>query len=298
MNTSWHYQTPICTGLGDRLGIVFSLSALASLHGDNTTVWMEWCTDPRRVVLTNERFLQYIPRWTGWEYPLDQMQSFLKMPENVRFYLTDQRPPTAKPVTVGHDLPSVNGITQASTLYWRALRLSEDKVWSPSQYVQAYKSVPLKPVNDAPFSYVLIHFRGRDHNTHDRDETHFCTRQVVAMLRTKTRAHLRMIANNVSQALKWLHGLPSIEIVHHGTNAFAAMQLALNSAAIVQHASEGWSAFTSVPAMAKSIPLINTFHGHEHRHAFFAHHGGLPAEFHACKDIPRFVHSVAHLGKD
>ena len=291
MNT-WHFQTPICTGLGDRLGIVLALSALASLHGDNTTVWMEWCSDPQKVVLTNAVFFHYIPRWTGWDYPLDQLQTYIKMAANVKFYSSDERPPSAPPVMIGHELPSENGITQASTLYWRTLRLSNERSWTPSQYVRAYKNVPLVPVNEAAFPYVLVHFRGPDRNTHVRDEIHYCTKQVILALWLRTRAHMRVISNNGSHALKWLEGLPSLEIIH-GTSAFADMQLALNAVAIVQHASEGWSSFTSVPAMAKSIPLINTYNGREHRHAFFAHHGGLPAEFHTCMDIQAFIQTVA-----
>lgn len=292
MNT-WHFQTPICTGLGDRLGIVLALSALASLHGDNTTVWMEWCSDPQKVVLTNAVFFHYIPRWTGWDYPLDRLQTYIKMPANVKFYSSDERPPSAPPVMIGHELPSENGITQASTLYWRTLRLTDKTTtWTPLQYLQAYKSVPLTPVGEAEFPYILVHFRGPDHNTHDCDRSRFCTRQAISALRLKIRAHFRAISNNYTDALHWLRGLPSIEVVH-GSNAFAGMQLALNAAAIIQHAPVGWSAYTSVPAMAKSIPLINTYDGREHRHAFFAHHGGLPAEFHTCMDIQAFIQTVA-----
>ncbi len=287
----WHYQTPICTGLGDRLGLVFSLSALASLHGDNTTVWMEWCTDARRVQLVNGLFFRHIPYWTGWEYPLDELRGHLQMPGNVKFFSSDERAPMvpwARGVTAGHELPCEDGMPQVSTLYWRTLRLSNERSWTPSQYVRAYKNVPLVPVNEAAFPYVLIHFRGPDRNTHVRDEIHYCTKQVISALWLRTRAHMRVISNNGSHAHRWLEGLPSLEIIH-GTSALADMQLAMNAVAIVQHASEGWSSFTSVPAMAKSIPLINTYEGEGHRHAVFSHHGGLPVEFHMCKDMLDFV---------
>ncbi len=105
---------------------------------------------------------------------------------------------------------------------------------------------------------------------------------------------MRVISNNVTHALKWLDGLPSLEMTHNsGNNAFADMQLAMNAAGIVQHASEGWSSFTSVPAMAKSIPLNNTYEGKGHRHEMFSHHGGLPEEFHMCWDVLDFAALVA-----
>jgi hypothetical protein len=218
------------------------------------------------------------------------------MPGNVKFYSSEGQVPGLqwiRPVTVGYELPSESGITQASTLYWRTLRLSDDKTWTAAEYVRAYKSVPLLPVKASNFLYVLVHFRGPDHNTYDSDRSHFCTQRVIHMLRTNTQAHLRVISNNYTDARKWLDGLPSIEIIH-ATNAFAAMQLALNAAAIVQHAPDGWSAFTSVPAMAKSIPLINTYDGRYHRHALFEHHGGLPAEFHTCRDVMAFLAAIMH----
>lgn len=295
---TWHYETPICSGLGDRLGLVFSLSALASLHGENTTVWMEWCTDSRKVLLNNGLFYQYIPYWTGWQYSLEELRGYMQMPPNVKFFSSDERAPMvpwARSVTTGGgELPGKDGIPQVSTLYWRALKLSGDqRTWTRAQYVQAYKNVPLVPVSEAAFPYVLVHFRGPDRNTHVRDEIHFCTRRVISTLWTTTKAHMRVISNNVSHALKWLDGLPSLEIVHSGNNAFADMQLAMNAAGIVQHASEGWSSFTSVPAMAKSVPLINTYEGEGHRHGGFSHYGGLPEEFHMCGDVVDFAALVS-----
>ncbi len=65
--------------------------------------------------------------------------------------------------------------------------------------------------------------------------------------------------------------------------------LALSAVAIVQHASTGWSSYTSVPAMAKGIPLINTFTGNNHRFDLFSKHGEIPSEFYACHNIASIV---------
>jgi hypothetical protein len=87
-----------------------------------------------------------------------------------------------------------------------------------------------------------------------------------------------------------------MQIMEQGT-AWSDMQLALGAAAIVQHASEGWSSYTSVPAMAKEIPLINTYKGMRHRYSFFTQYGDLPPEFYSCKQIRTFVRIAVNLTK-
>ena len=102
---------------------------------------------------------------------------------------------------------------------------------------------------------------------------------------------MRVISNNYTDTLLWLRGLPSIEIVHLG-NAFTDLQLLLDAAGIVQHSVFGWSAYSSVPAMARSIPLISTYQGPEHRYGIFAQHGNVPEEFHTCQQLPAFLDTV------
>ncbi len=99
---------------------------------------------------------------------------------------------------------------------------------------------------------------------------------------------MKVISNNHSFSMQWLKGLPSIQLVH-SRSAFHDMALALSAVAIVQHASEGWSSYTSVPAMAHGIPLINTFAGRDHRFDVFASHGDVPREFYSCQQTDAFV---------
>ena len=103
-----------------------------------------------------------------------------------------------------------------------------------------------------------------------------------------TRHRVCVISNNYTHAVKALRGLRSTEVVHGGS-ALADMQLLLGASGIIQHASEGWSAYSSVPAMAKSIPLINTYNGPGHRYKVFAHYGTVPPEFHTCAELDLFL---------
>jgi hypothetical protein len=195
--------------------------------------------------------------------------------------------PYAK-VHVNHQL-SFEGIPQTSTLYWKALQLSS-VVRSEDQYLQAYKLAgrQFRSKVSAEGQYILVHFRGPDDNTPQKDEIPFCTREAIHRL-LKTGIPMRTISNNYTHTMKWLRGLPSIEIVHLGTE-FSNLQLVLNAVAIVQHAPGGWSAFTSVPAMSKSIPLINTYNGKEHRFSkVFAQIGKVPQEFYSCAQMEDFI---------
>jgi hypothetical protein len=297
--SNWLFDAAICTGLGDRLGYMVSLSALARLN-DNSTVVMEWCEDAQRASLANPLHLKFIPQWTGWKYPLHTVLAHITIPSNVEFY-PDGRPPPFKfkLVTSNHQAPAIEGIPFTSTLYWKALKLG-DGIWSSEDYRQAYlnagKEITSRaPKREAGKPYVLAHFRCPDHNTHQRDERSFCTRKVIRRLNAAG-VDLIVITNNQELTSLWLEGLHSVQIVEQGT-AWTDMQLALGAAAIVQHASEGWSSYTSVPAMAKEIPLINTYKGIRHRYSFFSQYGDLPPEFFSCSQFKRFVKMAVNLTK-
>jgi hypothetical protein len=79
-HTHWLYERPICTGLGDRLGTIIALSALASLHNASYVIHMEWCTDNTKVLGQNPNHLHYIPHWTGYDYPIDTLYKTLRLP--------------------------------------------------------------------------------------------------------------------------------------------------------------------------------------------------------------------------
>lgn len=289
----WLFGNPVCTGMGDRLGIIIALSALASLH-DNSTVYMEWCTDTQRVMVGNPLHMKFIPKWTGWSYPMETVRAHISLPGNVRFFLTDQQPAFQfKLVSDGSEAPPYHGIPQTSTLYWKSLRMSDTRV-SDDQYVQAYKTAgnQVKSLVDHVPDYVLVHFRGPDDNTWRPDDSvfrmqNFCTREVIRAVHNAG-IFMRVISNNYTNTLQWLKGLPSIEIVHLG-NAMTDLQLVLSAAGIIQHGLHGWSAYSSIPAMARSIPLINTYSGYEHRFKVFQQYGDLPVEFHKCNQIQEFL---------
>jgi hypothetical protein len=294
--STWLYDISICTGLGDRLGCIISLSALARLN--NATVFMEWCEDAQRAVLANPLHLKFIPQWTGYKYNLNSVLEHITLPDNVQFF-PGGRPPAVpyKLVTLNHQAPAIEGIPWTRTLYYKALKFA-DGPWSKDDYEQAYlhagKEITSKAGRYAQEKpYVLVHFRCPDHNTHQRDERSFCTRRVIRRLHAAG-VNMKVISNNYTLTSLWMERLPAVQTVKEG-EPWMDMQLSLRAAAIVQHASEGWSSYTSVPAMAKETPLINTYKGDRHRYSFFEQYGDLPAEFFSCKQIKRFVNIAVNL---
>ena len=298
MTVHWLYERPVCTGLGDRLGTIIALSALASLHNSSYAVHMEWCADLMLVTHQNPLHLKYIPSWTGWDYPIVTLRGTITLPENIYLFTAGQRPETSGLAIEAGTVPAWQGIMHTSTLYCRAITLGKlQRHWTTHECEKAYREagnqVQLKVQKAEDQPYVLVHFRSPDHNTHARDEIHFCTPTVLRELHAAG-VYMKVISNNHSFSMQWLRGLPSIQLVH-SRSAFQDMALALSAVAIVQHASEGWSSYTSVPAMAHGIPLINTFTGHEHRFDLFASHGEVPREFYSCQRTDAFVREAVRV---
>ena len=295
MSEVWLYDNPICTGLGDRMGMIIALSALVSLQSTTSVVYMEWCTEPERVILSNPQFMRWVPGWIGFDYPLETVHTAFTLPANIRLFPTGSMPAHIDNlVTSNGPVPAWQGTPQTSTLYCKALVMEQAYDWTTQECVKAYRKAggQVQPRNGSEESlpYVLVHFRSADRNTHEKDELSFCTPPVLRELHAAG-LFMKVISNNHSVSMQWLRGLPSMQLVH-SSSPFKDMALALSATAIVQHASEGWSAYTSVPAMARGIPLINTFTGDGHRFDMFASYGKVPSEFYSCRGLREFVRDV------
>jgi hypothetical protein len=72
------FDWPICTGLGDRVGTMLSLAALARPH--NTSITNLWCKDPSMVYPSVSR---WILLWTGWEYNLTEFKARFHPPPEI-----------------------------------------------------------------------------------------------------------------------------------------------------------------------------------------------------------------------
>ncbi len=74
------FDRPICTGLGDRVGTMLTLAALARHH--NATVGYLWCEDPSVIY---PRIRSGIPRWSGYDYNLTEFKARFRPPPEIIF---------------------------------------------------------------------------------------------------------------------------------------------------------------------------------------------------------------------
>ncbi len=74
------FDRPICTGLGDRVGTMLSLAALARL--ENGSIIYLWCKDPSVIMQATRTF---VPKWSGFNYSLDEFKSLFHPPREIVF---------------------------------------------------------------------------------------------------------------------------------------------------------------------------------------------------------------------
>ena len=120
----------------------------------------------------------------------------------------------------------------------------------------------------------------------------FCTRGVVEAL-LAAGLTVALVSNDAPRALAELP--PSPRLRASGGSPYDDAALLLEAEGVVQH-SPFYSSFSSAPAMARGLPLINTHDpgpaGAPHYYERYVQHGPLPAEFHRCWEAGRFVEAV------
>jgi hypothetical protein len=302
------YERVMCTGLGDRMGMLLALAAVARAY-NLTSVTMRWCTDPMHALRVNPLFSHYVPGWTGFDYTLEALHAHLHLPPEVRFTLDkDARTPHGSVRLIDHGsdrVPPTQGLPflpwfghEIFAIVGRRTRITRAQF--EAAYATATDEFMERKVNydeAAPVFDVVVHLRAFDANTwsgHDRDALgHYCTRAALTRITERLpNVSVAVISHNITWARallgrtlrkKRLLLTPSYDWEDFNT-LLAARR------GIVQHGSEGWSAFSSVPALARRLPLLNTYTGpSEHRMDFFARFGPLPEHWHRCSDMDAFI---------
>lgn len=297
----WYYAHSVCTGLGDRVCALLSMAAVARAF--NVTVVVPWCTDPMASDALGPLHLRFIPGWTGWRYPPPA-----HLPPGVR--LLDVEPEASKKNVVvdwASRVPPIQALGCLPRLGHELFQLPPHHTpVSQAAFEAAYHSaaaegfLPRAPRMDD--NVVVLHIRTPNRNTHVRDErpSSFCTCTVVRMLLA---AGLRVVAltDGRRHARRVLGRAYRHLLLASSKDAWADMDRIAHARGIVQHASEGWSSYSGVPALARRVPLLNTFlEGEattsEHRHDLFESYGGLPPHFYRCREARLFVAAVLDRG--
>lgn len=279
----WIYNRTICSGLGDRLGALLTVAALA--HISNVDVEMEWCNGELSRVYGN--FRTHIPQWEGFNYSRVEFLETFTIPQNIRLVDSfENRHLPAVSYTTG-ELPADEGRDQVYTLASRTTHLS--KPVHPLHFTRAYFIVGshLQPrFSSQDAAYVVVHVRAPGKNTYApryvRDLSLFCTKRVVkSILREKYK--VIVVSDDHAYAAQVI---PLGALTVSNGNSFDDFALLLGATGIVQHAATGYSSYSSVPSMAHGIPLINTYKGEDHRYYIFHER---PVEFHTCGERKQFL---------
>jgi hypothetical protein len=298
------FETSMCTGLGDRLGMLLSLAAVARAY-NLTAVTMGWCVDPVGAFRNVPMHRQHIPGWTGYDYPLATLHEQLYLPDRVRVIASDapQVPGALKVSDRGSPrLPPAQGLPFLPWLAHELFAVGErprvDRAAFEAAYADAGRGLRVR--RGVPAYDVVVHLRAWDANTFvgaDYAPAHYCTRAAVERL-TEAAPWLSVavISHNRTWARKVLGRRHLRRRLLRTDGVWEDMGVLLAARrGIVQHASEGWSAFSSVPSLARGVPLLSTYSAPRaaHRHAYFASFGPLPEHWMRCDALEAFVARVA-----
>jgi len=305
------YRRSICTGLGDRMGVLLSLSAAARAYG-NMSIVFRWCgADAKyQVGLDNPLHFHFIPGWTGFYYTLEELHRlFPQLPPYVR--LVDEWPSTVLPTLSDEGdkarFPPIQGLPSLPAAGHHIYTAEGRAPLTEAAYREAYTAVaahlqPAPGYMRARFD-VLVHMRGMDHNTAyaDMAPESFCTVGVLEALAEDPRTAALKVAV-MSHRRRWAKqtlGPRFRGLVLRQVGALEDMALLLSvRRGIVQHASGGWSAFSNVPALARPhIALLNTYRGRdEHRFGYFQRYYNISlSNAFRCHETAAFVDHVAAM---
>ena len=298
---TWRYNRTVCTGLGDRLGALLTVAALA--HVARVEVEMEWCGDPSKVY---PQMRSVMPKWTGYSYPLDEFLLAFEIPPNIRllpkYSAADDDDIMPEVSYTGNELLAEDAHDQLYTLAARTTKIGNHPA-RQEDFVRAYHIVGHQlryRVSPILRDYLVLHMRGIDANLagtfrdfkRDWDPALFCTHKLLNKV-LKQGLKVMVIALDLQWAREQLQVYSSsLLLTFTEGSAFEDMGLMLSATGIIQHAPRGYSSYSSVPAMAKGIPLISTYKGPYHRLTALSQLAALPTEFYTCSSQKAFLSRV------
>lgn len=294
------FDRPICTGLGDRVGTMLSLAALARV--ENASIAFLWCNNPSMIPPGHRAM---IPRWTGFTYNLDEFKSRFMPPNEIVFVDNLSNPlfqALPRVIWKGLPLPAEQGSDSIPQNGWLTMRLPTA---TKLDYIDAFQSHYrnlARPIASAQVRtwmqgpYILLHMRGPDDNTYAcplDGPDNYCTGKVIKGLqRMRMGIPIYAISNNLSWATDLLDG--HVKLINETGSVYDSFSLLISAKAIIQHAWGGWSSYSSVPALISGAPMINTYDVNQKHHRFhvFRAQLGVPTNYYDCTQAPEFMQAI------
>jgi hypothetical protein len=287
---SWKYERRACTGLGDRMSLIFMMAALGRVVG--RTIAFSWCDiDPARPQ-SLEGFLD------AFALP----PTVVLISESVFHEWATALPAVDYDDT---EIPARDAYDCIYTLGPRTFATPDRDHVDAVAFNAAFKAVgrewtsrrPLPAEIPPAYSYVAVHIRGEDKSLDwSMVNSSFCTAEAVLELQ---RARIPMVVITDDVMLEdHIFGTFVVRPNRTRGELFEDVNVLYHAAGVIQHSPDGWSAFSSSVATARGIPLLNTWTGDFNRIAEFEQLGGWTPELRRYSnqgDVHRFVFDVCAI---
>jgi len=268
---AFRYDRSLETGFGDRVSVYLCVAAAAATVNRSVYVWWHQC----------DADLNHHA-----ELCLDEVNKRIVWPSNLHVLSRkDFYRETANLSDITYNTPGVLASNLAFdgvyTTAWKTMQLPDTfPDLHKDAFERCYKEVcgqfKLKGTGNFKIpsvAYSVLHIRGGDKQT---DSLEFNTKLVLSQMPngrkieviTDDNAYAKYIIaeyrqdtrNNNSLEFSELSAAPQSSMKHDALfRDFHALMLADE---IIQHSPAGWSAFSNVVSMMKTIPLLNTWHSH------------------------------------
>lgn len=281
-NTTWRYNRRVCSGLGDRMCLMFMMSALG--RAANAIVHVRWCEGEGNRL-----------------YDLSSFRSILGTPPHVVLVpdsVFDAQTAGMPDVLFDHtEIAAREGYDCVYTLGPKTFRAPAP--FNTSLFTRAYHSAGRDwtlPRSSPP--YVVLHIRGTDKL--DPNLNDFFTTETVRAV-AAAGLHIMVVSDDHPLTESILQNTDHVPTFAPDDNVYHHVALLHGARGIIQHSQDGWSAFSSSVALFRGIPLLNTWKGAFNRIREFEKIGGGTFELRA-DNINAFVadavntSSSAHAG--
>ena len=270
--TQWRYNRVVCSGLGDRLCLLFAMAGLG--RATNTRVHVKWCEDG-----------------TDRHYDLNSFNSMFSLPENAVFTPSSQFASETKNMSdIGFEHTEIVASEGFDCVYTLGPKtFHAPRAFDTLAYPEAYKAAGQQWAlrTNLKHQHVVIHARGTDKQDPNLDD--FCTKNAVQKV-ADAGWPIVLISDDTELTRSIIAASDNVNItVPADDTVFHHLSILHSAIGIIQHSRDGWSAFSSSVAMFRGIPLLNTWQGQFNRIREFRLRGGHTTELMTCDDMTHFI---------
>jgi len=273
--TQWRYNRVVCSGLGDRLCLLFAMAGLG--RATNTRVHVRWCEEG-----------------TDRHYDLQSFNSMFSLPENVVFTPSSQFASETKNMAdIGFQNTAIIASEGFDCVYTLGPKtFSAPVAFDTLTYPKAYKAAGREWASRTgnKHQHVVIHARGVDKQDPNLDD--FCTKDAVQKV-ADAGWPIVLISDDTELTQSIITSSDNVTItIPTDDTVFHHLSILHSAIGIIQHSRDGWSAFSSSVAMFRGIPLLNTWRGQFNRIREFRLRDGHTDELMTCDDTARFLKTL------